>query len=326
MARMTLRRLEIFVTVVEAGGFRACSDLLDISPAAVSHQIRQLESELRCQLFIRKRGRLCGLTQEGARAYAETKELLGHAQAVETALGCRGKQPPRRITVLADAILETHLAKHIAEFASSHPLLDVSLERSHFEEMVGALGKGHADIAYFYSSGPVSALDSECVWMEPISICAKHDHPIFSLHDITGEDLRKFSFVAPPEGFHFRRSVDAMLRGVGLEDYNTALQTSHANVARESVIGRFAISAVITRYLNDELLQHGVRPVPVFQGKLALEVRRAVRRGLALDRDISALLQSLNKAAFRVQRWDSITTEGVYGHRLPAPASPGMRS
>jgi len=39
MRRMTLRRLEVFVTVVEAGGVRACSDLLDISPAMVSHQV-----------------------------------------------------------------------------------------------------------------------------------------------------------------------------------------------------------------------------------------------------------------------------------------------
>src|SRR5690348_6642271 len=55
VARMTLRRLEIFVTIVEAGGFRACSDLLDISPAAVSHQVNQLEHEIGCRLFVRRR-------------------------------------------------------------------------------------------------------------------------------------------------------------------------------------------------------------------------------------------------------------------------------
>jgi DNA-binding transcriptional LysR family regulator len=325
MARMTLRRLEVFVTVVDAGGFRACSDLLDISPAAVSHQVNQLEDELRCELFIRKRGRLCGLTEEGARAYAEAKELLGHADAFETALGGRGKRPIRRVKILADAILETHLAKHIAEFASGHPLLDVSLERSHFEEMIDALGKGKADIAYFYSSGPVGIIDSECVWLEPISICASHDHPVFSLPRVTCRELRQFSFVAPPDGFHFRRSVDTILRRQGLEDYKIALQTGHANVARESVIGRFAISAVITRYLEEELLQHGVRAVPVFEGQLALEVRRAVRRGLVLDRDVSALMQGLNKAAFRPR---STPRPAVYSPVIAAtrPKRSPMRS
>src|SRR4051794_16004014 len=53
MSRTTLRRLEVFVGVVEAGGFRACADHLHISPAAVSHQVAQLEAVLGCRLFTR---------------------------------------------------------------------------------------------------------------------------------------------------------------------------------------------------------------------------------------------------------------------------------
>jgi len=294
---MTLRRLEIFVTIVEAGGFRACSDLLDISPAAVSHQVNQLEHEIGCRLFIRRRGRLCGLTQEGTRAYEEAKELLGHANAFETLVAPRKKASVRRITILADAILDTHLAKHIVEFSSAHPSVDISLKRSHFEEMVDALGNGHADIVYFYSSGPVSVVASEFVWAEPISICARRDHPVFSRDRLTLQDLRQFPFVAPPDGTHFRRSVDALLRRHGLDHYNTALETSHANVARESVIGGFAISAVISRYLSEELTHRGVQAIGSFEDQLALDVRRAVRRGFALDRDTSSLIQRLSRAA-----------------------------
>src|SRR5690349_13821694 len=62
MKRMTLRRLEVFVAVVEAGGFRACSDLMDISSAAVSHHINQLEEEIGYRLFVRQRGRVGNLT------------------------------------------------------------------------------------------------------------------------------------------------------------------------------------------------------------------------------------------------------------------------
>ncbi len=297
MARMTLRRLEVFVTVVEAGGFRACSDLLDISPAAVSHQISHLEDEIGCKLFIRRRGRLCGLTPEGARAYSEAKELLSHAETFESVLGRREKSNVRRICILANAILDAHLARHIAEFASAHPLIDVSLKRAHFEEMVDALGNGQADIAYFYSSGPVSALASEFVWAEPISICARHDHPVFSRDRVALHELKQFPFVAPPEGTHFRRSVDALFRRHGLDNYHTALETGHANIARESVIGGFAISAVISRYLAEELSTRGVQAVGCLEGRLTLDVRRAVRGDLALDRETSSLIQRLNRAA-----------------------------
>jgi len=301
VARMTLRRLEVFVAVVEAGGFRACSDVLDISPAAVSHQVNQLEAEIGCQLFIRRRGQVCGLTEQGTRAYAEAKDLLGHAGTFENLVGGTKKASIRRITILADPILDTHLAKYITAFASEHPSIDIALKRSHFEEMVDALGTRQADIAYFYSAGPVNVMASEFAWSEPISICARHDHPILSQQRVNLQDLRQFPFVAPPDGTHFRRSVDTLFRSHGLHKYNTVLETGHANIAREAVIGGFAISAVITRYLDEELLHHGVRPCPVLEGRLALEVRRSVRRDLTLDRAIIALTQRLNRAAPNVE-------------------------
>jgi LysR family pca operon transcriptional activator len=294
---MTLRRLEVFVAVVEAGGFRACSDQLDISPAAVSHQVNQLEEEIGYRLFLRRRGRVCNLTEQGAKAYGEAKGLLGHADSFESLFGGMNRKSTRRVVIFADPILDTHLAKHIAAFVAEHPSIDVVLQRSHFEEMVDALGTGRADVAYFYSSGPINSVTSEFAWSEPLSICAKCDHPIFSKQRLTWHDLREFPFVAPPVGTHFRRSVDSLLRRHELEHYTIALESGNANIAREAVIGGFAISAVITRYLNEDLTRSGVRAVPVFEGELALDVRRALRANLALDRTTLALTRSLDKAA-----------------------------
>ena len=297
MRRVTLRRLEVFVAVVEAGGFRACSDRLDISPTAVSHQVNQLEAEIGYRLFLRRRGRVCNLTERGAMAYGEAKGLLGQAKSFESLLAGMNRKATRRVAVFADPILDSHLAKHITEFVAEHPSIDVVLQRSHFEEMVDALGTGRADIAYFYSSGPVNCVTSELAWSEPLSICAKCDHPIFSKERLTWRDLRDFPFVAPPVGTHFRRSVDSLLRRHELEDYDIVLESGNANIAREAVIGGFAISAVITRYLNEDLARSGVRAVPMFEDELALEVRRALRGDLALDRTTLALTRCLNKAA-----------------------------
>ena len=298
MTRTTLRRLEVFVAVVEAGGFRACSDLLDISPAAVSHQVNQLEEEIGYPLFLRRRGRVAGLTEPGAKAYREAKDLLGHADTFENRLGGGPKKTAvRRLSVFADPILDAQLAKPIAAFVSGYPSLDVALKRSHFEEIVAGLGTRQADVAYFYSAGPVNEISSELAWREPISICARHDHPIFAKQPRTFADLCEFAFVAPPSGTHFRRSVDSVLRRHGVDKYNIVLETGHANIAREAVIGGFAISAVITRYLDEDLSRCGVRPVEISEGPIALEVRRAVRRDLVLDRTTLAFTQCLDKTA-----------------------------
>src|SRR5690349_17711855 len=110
VSRTTLRRLEVFVAVVDAGGFRACSDRLDISPAAVSHQVSQLEEEIGCLLFVRRRGRLCGLTEQGTRAYREARDLLGHASTFANGMVDMKAQAVRRLSVFSDAILDAQLA------------------------------------------------------------------------------------------------------------------------------------------------------------------------------------------------------------------------
>jgi DNA-binding transcriptional LysR family regulator len=301
VTRTTLRRLEVFVAVVEAGGFRACSDLLDISPAAVSHQVNQLEEEIGYALFSRRRGRVSGLTEHGARAYREAKDLLGHADTFENLLGGTKRPAVRRLSVFADSILDAHLAKPIAAFVSEYPSIDVALKRSHFEEIVDGLGTRQADVAYFYSAGPVNEIPSELAWREPICICARHDHAVFSKQQLTFRDLCEFPFVAPPSGTHFRRSVDSLLRRHGVEKCNIVLETGHANIAREAVISGFAISAVITRYLDEDLIRHGVRPVAMRENTLALEVRRAVRRDLVLDRTTLAFTKCLDRTAPEVR-------------------------
>jgi DNA-binding transcriptional LysR family regulator len=300
VTRTTLRRLEVFVAVVEAGGFRACSDLLDISPAAVSHQINQLEEAMGTALFVRRRGRVGGLTEHGARAYREAKELLDHADTFENRLGSTKRAAVLRLSVFASPILDAQLAKPIAAFVSEYPSMEVALKRSHFEEIVAGLGTRQADVAYFYSAGPVSEIPSELAWREPISICARHDHAIFSKQPLTFADLREVPFVAPLSGTHFRRSIDDLLRRRGVEKYNIALETGHANIAREAVIGGFAISAVIARYLDEDLIRHGVRPVAAFENTLALEVRRAVRRDLVLDHTTLDFTRCLDRTASAV--------------------------
>src|SRR5690242_8535229 len=158
VSRTTLRRLEVFVAMVDAGGFRACSDRLDISPAAVSHQVSQLEEEIGCTLFVRRRGRLCGLTEQGTRAYREARDLLGHATAFQSVMVDLKPAAARRLSVFSDAILDGHLARPIAAFASENPSMNIALKRSYFEEMVQGIGSGHADMAYFYSAGRVNEI------------------------------------------------------------------------------------------------------------------------------------------------------------------------
>jgi DNA-binding transcriptional LysR family regulator len=295
MLRTTLRRLEVFVAAVEAGGFRACSDRLEISQAAVSHHMKQLEDELGYELFVRRRGATAGVTRQGAAAYHQAKELLDEACRLELAAG-DVRRTPLRLNVHADAILDAIVAQRVTEHLTGSTALEVSLRQSYFEEMVEAYNTGRADIVYFYAHGPVAELESSLCWYEPVCICAREDHPLHRLGVVDPSVVTQYPFVAPPKASHFRRSVDRMFRHAGLGGYPIAFEVDHMRMAREAVVKGLAISAVITRYLDEDLSRYGVRKVPVRGLSLALQVRRAMGRELALNDSVARLTEYVDRA------------------------------
>ena len=72
MARsgLPLRGIAVFSAISRLGSFKAAASELNLSPSALSHQIRALEEELGVQLF-KRRGRGIALSSDAAR-YAET--------------------------------------------------------------------------------------------------------------------------------------------------------------------------------------------------------------------------------------------------------------
>jgi molybdenum-dependent DNA-binding transcriptional regulator ModE len=75
----TFRRLEVFIAVVEAGGFIAGADRLGISHPSVSNHVKALERQVGCKLFARRKGIGANLTEQGRRLYERPTRLLQEA-------------------------------------------------------------------------------------------------------------------------------------------------------------------------------------------------------------------------------------------------------
>ena len=70
-----LSNLHTFVVVAEQLNFSRASDLLHITPSAVSHQVKQLETHLDVKLFVRK-SKGVALTNEAKLLYSSVKKSL----------------------------------------------------------------------------------------------------------------------------------------------------------------------------------------------------------------------------------------------------------
>lgn len=139
LTRGDLGDLNLFRVIARAGGFRRAALELDVSPSALSHALRGLETRIGVRLFNRT-NRAVTLTEAGADLLAQLEEGFGAIEEGLEALNrYRGKPAGRlRLNVLTDAA-RLVLGPALSGFLAEYP--EVRLEvvvQDDFVDIVGA--------------------------------------------------------------------------------------------------------------------------------------------------------------------------------------------
>lgn len=92
--------MALFARVVEAGSFSAAARALDLTPSAVSKQIRRLEDRLGVRLFNRTTRHLA-LTDAGTAYYDHSARIVRELEQAEEAVASFGDHPRGRLRVAA---------------------------------------------------------------------------------------------------------------------------------------------------------------------------------------------------------------------------------
>jgi len=126
-SRLPLRGIAVFSAVARLGSFKAAAGELNLSPSAVSHQIRALEEELGVELC-RRVSRGIRLTPDAAR-YADTLGKLFermHRATVDVAAPGWSKPSTNVVRIMTPPSLATHwLTPRLPAFIEAHPGVDL---------------------------------------------------------------------------------------------------------------------------------------------------------------------------------------------------------
>lgn len=154
MARLDVNRsgeMEVFVSVVELGGFSAAARRFSMTPSAVSKLVSRLESRLGARLINRSTRKL-QLTAEGCRYYEQGIGVLASLSEAENA-AARSDTPQGRIKVAVNVPFATHvLLPLVPEFVTRFP--GVNLDLSISDHVVDMLEE-RADVAV--RAGPLKS-------------------------------------------------------------------------------------------------------------------------------------------------------------------------
>ncbi|PTP85089.1 LysR family transcriptional regulator [Vibrio splendidus] len=165
--------LEIVLTVVDAGGFSAAAEALDVQVAKVSRSVSKVESQLGVSIFNRTTRRV-ELTEEGRQFVDSVRLGLQMIQSAEEEIVSRGELPKGRLRVDAASPFVFHqLVPLVQSFKEAYP--DIELELTSNEGFVDLLEK-RTDVAIRIGKLSDSTLHARPLGKSLLHIVASPDY------------------------------------------------------------------------------------------------------------------------------------------------------
>ncbi len=259
---LSIELLRTFVTVVETEGFTQAGARLHRSQAAISIQVRRLEELLDRRLFVRRQGRLIGLTESGEVLLSYAREMLRVNDEAVFAVSTSGLEGSVRLGTPED-FASNYLPLVLARFAEAHPRVRLEVRCDLSLNLLTALRHGQLDIALVRRDPQIGSEGG--LYQEPLVWVRSR---MFSPSSADPLPLALF-----PEGCSYRSHAIGALEAQGRSWRATYVSPSLTGI-QAAVLGGLGVSALPQSALLPGLQaldqEDGFPPLPEIE--LAIEI------------------------------------------------------
>ncbi len=225
-----LSALTAFEAAARHLSFKKAAQELNVTPGAVSHQIRDLESDIGVPLFLRSPQGV-SLTPDGESLYQTLTKSFSQIDSVVSRLRNKSSNPPVSLR-LSTAFSSLWFAPRISSFWKEYPQVRVD---QHITDDLYSLAHAKPDLCIHCGIGIWSSWHSELLFADPIlPVChpdfAK-EHAVTSPADLLHLPLIHFETINPSwmgweEWFQHADVQRGELSGIRIDNYLIALQVA----------------------------------------------------------------------------------------------------
>ena len=189
------------------------------SQSGVSKQIKELETELRVEIFVRRGKRLVGLTQAGDIAVCVIDRLLQEADNLKR-LSRQFVEADKGRLIVATTHNQANyvLPQILLQFAQEYPEVEVELRQGSPSDVVEQLIRGDADIGIATEAidGHPELRTYQCFTWEHVAIVPP-DHPLTQLIAPTLADIAAYPIITYIADFSGRSQINDAFAAAGLD-------------------------------------------------------------------------------------------------------------
>lgn len=277
--RLKFRHLRVIDAIVTHESILQAAKALGLSQPALTKNLQEVEEIVGARLFDRH-ARGADPTPFGLTVAASARRLLSEIGRLEDELdaiegGDGGPVVVGALPVAAAGVLPGALAR----LKIARPDIEVRVTQGRTEELISLLTLREIDliIGQLYPMPQDDGLVRTPFYSEPISVLARHDHPIFT----QGLDIRlvlaDYSLVLPTVSQRVGREIDGLLAEMGIEP-RQPLRSSSPAMIREILYATDSVAVMPHMMLAGDLLRGAMRLLP-FETSARARPAGLIRRG-----------------------------------------------
>ena len=213
----SLRQLRVFVTVAQARSFSRAGEIIGLSQSAVSHSVKELETQTGVKLLDRTTREVV-LTEAGQQLAMRLERLLDELNSTLRDVGRLGQQLSGTVRVAASQTISAHLIPQcIAESNHRYPDIDFVLHDRPQQWVLESIRQGDVDFGIVIDPVAVSDLECEVVLSDPLLLLCRDDDPLASLPQVAWQALQGANLVLQDYASGSRPLIDAALAAQGVK-------------------------------------------------------------------------------------------------------------
>jgi DNA-binding transcriptional LysR family regulator len=224
-AGLSLLRLQVFVAVVDHGGFSAASAHLDLAQPTISFHVKALERLLGAQLLVYRRRRV-HLTPAGEELYRVATAMLRDAERLATTVRNvqAGQAGELRLGASIAFELRPFFEDILAPFVRRHPGLRVSVMFGHSVRLAEDVLDNQIDLAYVQNWRFPVGVTYEPIHHAEFVLMVSPTHPLARKPVVEPEDVYEAGLITAPIYSQEWPHYEELLRRSGLTRYRVSME------------------------------------------------------------------------------------------------------
>jgi LysR family cyn operon transcriptional activator len=256
---MELRHLRYFAALAEQLNFTRAAETVHVTQSTLSHQIKQLETEIGRRLFDRI-GKRIVITEAGEQLLGKVKNALSEIDDGLRLMRGSAQQLAGNLRIGVTHTFNVSLLPACIDiFLGKHPSVSVTVQEQNAESVVQGVAAQNFDIGIAYRPNSATAITFAPLCNDEMVLVVSSLHPLADRKRIRMVELHRQRLVLSTRDTTTRELLEGWFRSVGAEP--VVVVETNPIVPALALVRRLEIGAIISRQALTDVTDLRVIPI-----------------------------------------------------------------